>query len=105
MEIVRELGGSQKAYRKKCQRVKTRTVFQMEMTECGAASLSMIMQYYSVCVSLEQLRIDTGVSRDGCKASKILQGARKYGFKASGYKTDLEDLFSLSFLLDVGIDY
>ncbi|MGB8451386.1 MAG: NHLP family bacteriocin export ABC transporter peptidase/permease/ATPase subunit [Anaerocolumna sp.] len=95
MEIVHELAGNKKRHFSKRSHIKTPTVFQMEMTECGAASLSMIMQYYGVYISLDQLRIDTGVSRDGCKASKILQGARKYGFKTKGYKTNLEDLFSL----------
>lgn len=71
---------------------KTPTIFQMEATECGAASLAMIMAYYGKYVSLDKVRIDTGVSRDGCKASKILQGARKYHFEASGYRLGIEAL-------------
>ncbi len=76
-------------------RVKTNTVFQMEMTECGAASLSMLMKYHGVNIPLEQLRVDTGVSRDGCRASKILKGARKYGFKSTGKKVSLEVLLNM----------
>lgn len=74
---------------------KTPTVFQMEMTECGAASLAMVFMHYGVYVSLDQLRLDTGVSRDGCKASKIIAGARKYGFEASGYRSSLNDIFTM----------
>ncbi len=71
---------------------KTPTIYQMENTECGAASLAMIMAYYGKFVPLEEVRIETGVSRDGCKASKIVKGARKYGMKADGYRWELEKL-------------
>ena len=57
--------------------VKTPTIFQMEGTECGAASLAMIMAYYGKYVPLDKLRVDTGVSRDGCRASKIMQRLQK----------------------------
>lgn len=74
--------------------VKTPTIYQMEGTECGAASLSMIMAYYGKNVPLDKVRVDTGVSRDGCKANKILQGARKYGFDTSGRRMILEKLIN-----------
>ena len=72
--------------------VKTPTIFQMEGTECGAASLAMIMAYYGKHIPLDKVRVDTGVSRDGCKASKILQGARKYGFVTEGRRMGLNVL-------------
>lgn len=72
--------------------VKTPTIFQMEGTECGAASLAMIMAYHGKYVPLDKLRVDTGVSRDGCRASKIMQGSRKYGFETEGYRMGLEAL-------------
>lgn len=67
---------------------KTPTVFQMEATECGAASLSMIFEYYGKYISLEQMRIETGVSRDGCVAGNIMRAARRYGLECHGYRKE-----------------
>lgn len=60
-------------------------VMQLEILECGAASLAMIMAFYNKWVALEQVRIDCGVSRDGSNAKNILAAARQYGFNAKGY--------------------
>ncbi len=74
---------------------KTPTVYQMEATECGAASLAMIMGHYGKFLPLEQLRVETGVSRDGCNAKNILRAARKFGFEAKGYRKDLDGLMKV----------
>ena len=57
------------ADRKKIRCVRTKEVFQIEASECGAACLSMILQYYHCYVSMEQLRYECGISRDGCNAA------------------------------------
>lgn len=76
-------------------RVKTPVVFQIEKAECGAASLSAIYAYYGCYLPLEKMRIEVGVSRDGCTAKSLLQAARNKGMKAEGYKTDIQGLKKL----------
>lgn len=74
---------------------KTPTVYQMEATECGAASLAMILGYYGAFIALEQLRVDCGVSRDGCNAKNVLAAGRHYGLFCKGYSKDVKALLEM----------
>lgn len=80
---------SQKKY------VKTPTIFQMEATECGAASLAMILAYFGCNVPLEKIRIDTGISRNGSTAKNLYYAAENYGLEVKGYSKSLENMLKL----------
>ncbi len=75
---------------------KTPTVYQLEATECGAASLSMIFSYYGRHMPLMQLRVETGVSRDGCNAGNIMRCAKKYGLDCKGFRKPASALSRVS---------
>ena len=72
--------------------VKVPVVMQLEMLECGAASLAMIMHYYKKWIPLEQARVDCGVSRDGSSAKNIIRAAKSYGMTAKAWRLEPESL-------------
>ena len=65
---------------------KVPVIMQLEALECGAACLAMVMAYYGTWIPLEQVRADSGVSRDGSNARNISLTAMRYGFKVEAYK-------------------
>lgn len=65
---------------------------QMEVTECGAASLAMVLAFHGHHASLPEVRQACGVSRDGANAVAIVRAARGYGLDAKGAKLGMEQL-------------
>ncbi len=65
---------------------------QMEWTDCGAASLAMVLAYHGHHVALSEVREVIGVARDGVNAKAILDGAERYGLSGRGVKVTAEQL-------------
>lgn len=78
-------------------RVRTKTVYQMEISECGAACLGMVLEYYGGYVPLEQLREETGAGRDGCNAYDLIQCAKNHGLCGRGLRIKAAKLRDRSF--------
>jgi NHLM bacteriocin system ABC transporter peptidase/ATP-binding protein len=67
----------------------------MESTECGAASLGIILAYYGRFVALPELRIECRVSRDGSNALYVKKTAERYGLVGKGYQMSVDELRTL----------
>ena len=59
---------------------------QLEVTECGAACLAMVIQYHGGHVPLATLRTACGVGRDGVSAARIYKAGVAQGLAASAFK-------------------
>jgi len=71
---------------------KVPVVMMMENTECGAACLNMILAYYGKWISLEQVRQDCAINRDGSNALNLVLAARNYGLVGGGYRASISAL-------------
>jgi ABC-type bacteriocin/lantibiotic exporter with double-glycine peptidase domain len=67
-------------------------VQQLEWTDCGAASLCMVMAYHGKEVKLAEVREAMGIGRDGVSAKSILDTAEKYGLAGRGIKVDISQI-------------
>ena len=83
--------------KKSKKRVKTPTIIQMMVIECGAVALAIILGYFKKFVSIDSLREICSVTRDGSNVLQIINGAEKLNLKAEGYKRELNDLYNLKF--------
>jgi ABC-type bacteriocin/lantibiotic exporter with double-glycine peptidase domain len=75
---------------------RVRFVPQMEVTECGAASLAMVLDYHGKAVPLSHTREACGVGRDGVSAARIFKAAAGFGLVAQAFKADIEQLHELA---------
>jgi ATP-binding cassette subfamily C protein len=77
-------------------RVKVPTIRQMEATECGAASLGMLLAHHGRFVGMDELRDACGVSRDGANARDIVTAARVYSMTPRVMTCETEELKQLT---------
>jgi ABC-type bacteriocin/lantibiotic exporter with double-glycine peptidase domain len=73
-------------------RRRVRFIPQVEVTECGAASLGMVLAFHGHHAPLAELRQACGVSRSGADALAIARAARKYGLEAQGLRAEVNQL-------------
>lgn len=65
---------------------------QMDVTECGAACLAMILNYYGCKIGVADVRNRCGVGRDGLSALTIVKAARAYGLRVRAISLSHNDL-------------
>ncbi len=63
-------------------RVKTSCKRQVELTDCGAVALEIILSYYQYDVPIRVLREQCAVSRDGVSVPSLIHTAKQYGLEA-----------------------
>ena len=71
---------------------KVPVIMQLEVLECGAACLAMILAYYQKWIPLEQVRLDCGVSRDGSNMRNMYRAGKHYGLDVHAYRMETESL-------------
>ncbi len=64
----------------------------MEVVECGAACLGMVLASFGRWVPLEELRERCNVSRNGVNAADLTKAAGTYGLATHAYSCDVDDL-------------
>ena len=74
---------------------KTPTILQMEMAECGAACLAMVLASFGRWETLDAVRDSCGASRDGTSAADLLAAAQARGLEAQAYSRDPDGLAKL----------
>lgn len=70
-------------------------ILQSEISECGLASLCMLMNYHGSRVDLSSLRKQNSIPLSGMSALDIKNIAKKYRLNATVYRLELENIHTL----------
>lgn len=73
----------------------TPTILQFEASECALAALAMLLGQQGCAVSLEELRLAAGISRDGVSLARLKTLAAAYGFRARTFRRELDALAAM----------
>lgn len=68
---------------------------QQDSNDCGAACIETILNYYKGYVSMEQIKLDANMNKEGITAYDMVETLKKYGFNSYGTKLTLKELESL----------
>ena len=68
------------------------SIRQHDIKDCGAACLLSIIKFYNGNISLEKIRMDTFISKDGITAFNLVNAAKKYGFDSYGIRITFDEL-------------
>ncbi|MEA2236038.1 MAG: hypothetical protein QOC81_762 [Thermoanaerobaculia bacterium] len=69
---------------------------QMEVADCGAACLAMVLAVHGHHAPLAELREACGLARGGATARRIADAARSYGLDVEAFSAEPEDLGELA---------
>ena len=64
----------------------------MQAADCGAASLKMLLDSKSIHYTLEEIRLATGIGRDGSTIGDIRRAADSLGFPLVAERIDKDDI-------------
>ncbi len=64
---------------------------QLNVSECGATCLAMILSYYGRRISVAECRERCGIGRDGSSAQTIARAARSFGLRVRAYSLEPAD--------------
>ncbi len=78
---------------------------QSDINDCGPAVIYSLVKYYRGYVSMEKIRLDTNLSREGVTAYDIVLTLERYGFEADGLSLTLNDIKNVSRPMIIHLDY
>jgi len=70
-------------------------VYQTEGSDCGPASLAMVLNFHNIPVNLAELREQMAISRNGVSARTLLDVGRRHGLSARGVRVGVPGLRNL----------
>jgi NHLM bacteriocin system ABC transporter peptidase/ATP-binding protein len=90
---IRGITGAFRRLINRCRpRLHTPTILQMEVAECGVASLAIVLAYHGKWVPLERLRVVCGVTARGTHAHTMIRAARSFGMSCNAFRAEPHQL-------------